>query len=680
MRLPFLPARHVHLDFHTPALIPDVAIEFDPHAFAETFRDAQVQSVNVFAKCHHGQCYYPTRTGTPHPALRGRDLLGEQIEALHRAGLRAPIYTPIAWEEDAATRYPEWRMLTRDGACAQVGRQAASSPPGQAPWHFVNFLHPEYQDYLEAHLRELVERYGKEVDGFWIDIVFFPPEACWSDASLTFRKRHQLLADDRATQARFESLAQQAFCSRFTRLLRGLAPRASVFYNSTNLLYTDSSLGSRQRNRLQTHWELESLPSGFWGYQHFNRLARTFGNWGKPWLGMTGRFQKMWGDFGGLKPQAALEFECFRTQALGGAVCVGDQLPPRGVLDAGAYDLIGAVYSQCADADAFYAGSTPLPQVGIVTPGSARSDTALTDKALEGCIQTCDELHYDTVVLDDASELTGLHAIILPDWVEITPLLRRRLVRFQQSGGKLILSGRSAFLDSGEPALPGLGLRSVGTVDAYPTYWRVDPSFDARLARSERVFYGAGQCIETDTGIDILARRASPYFRRTEVAFASHFQTPARAESDPYPAIVAGTNFVYFADPVFTDYRQSGNTAARDAVSAALQRLVGVAPFGHGLPTTVLCTPRRRRTDLLLTLLHYIPTRKALDIDMIEERSSFAGEVLRIAGNPPHIHLPLLAQTLDFDPRVSGFVLPMAKGRLLVEVPGYFARPRRPRR
>ena len=102
-----------------------------------------------------------------------------------------------------------------------------------------------------------------------------------------------------------------------------------------------------------THAEVESLPSGPWGYHHFPRVARALAHWGKPWLGMTGRFQRSWGDFGGIKPLAALEYECFRTQALGGANSVGDQLPPRGTLDADAYDLIGRVYEQCEEAEAF---------------------------------------------------------------------------------------------------------------------------------------------------------------------------------------------------------------------------------------------------------------------------------------------------------------------------------------
>jgi hypothetical protein len=39
-----------------------------------------------------------------------------------------------------------------------------------------------------------------------------------------------------------------------------------------------------------------------------------------------------------------------RAQALGGANSVGDQLPPRGILDPDAYELIGAVYAQCEEA------------------------------------------------------------------------------------------------------------------------------------------------------------------------------------------------------------------------------------------------------------------------------------------------------------------------------------------
>jgi hypothetical protein len=661
--------RQVHLDFHTSPFIPDVGSEFDARAFAQTFKRAHVNSVTIFAKCHHGMCYYPTKTGAQHPALRGRDLLGEMIEALHREGIRAPVYTTVAWEENVADLHPEWRQLRADGTFAQVANADPTQPPHPGGWRFNNFVHPDYQDYIEAHVRELLA--GYDIDGLFFDILFFDPQACWSEASVKFREKHNLLGHDRATQTRFETLAQTAFSRRFTRLIHGINKQATIFYNSPNPIFTDARVGVRTRHDLQTHWELESLPSGFWGYQHFPRLARAFGSWGKPWLGMTGRFQKMWGDFGGLKPVAALEYECFRSQALGGANSIGDQLPPRGRLDAGAYDLIGKVYAQCEAAEPFYAGSTPLPQIGILAPGHIELDSAITDKSLEGAVQICEEAHYDAVVLDDASDLKGLDLLILPDTVTITAALKKRLAPFLAQGGKLVLSAKSGFGPSGKSDIPGIALRRTGTVELYPTYWRAKTAFSNALAMSDRVVYLPGETIEFGRGIRIDVERVLPYFKRTDLTFSSHFQTPPTAKADRHPAVVSGKNFVYFADPIFREYRQSGNIAVRDGCLEAMRRLIGPAPFGAGLPTTILSVPRRRGRDLLLTLLHYIPTRKALDIDMIEERSSFAGELL---------HLPKAANhVIDFETKIpltkdadGAFSLPMKKGRLLLEVPSYF--------
>ncbi|MFA6960714.1 MAG: beta-galactosidase [Opitutaceae bacterium] len=662
--------RQVHLDFHTSPFIPDVAAEFDADAFAENFRRALVNSVTVFAKCHHGQCYYPTRTGVQHPALKGRDLLGEQIEALHRVGIRAPIYTTIVWEEDVADKHPEWRQMRLDGNFARCANADPSLPPQPGGWRFNNFLHPDYQDYIEAHVRELLGRY--DVDGLFFDIVFFDPQSCWSDASVAFREKHGLLGKDAITQARFESAAQVSFANRFTPLIQGIKKDATIFYNTPNPIFADSKLGVRARHDLQTHWELESLPSGFWGYQHFPRLARAFGNWGKPWLGMTGRFQRMWGDFGGLKPQAALEYECFRTQAHGGANSVGDQLPPRGTPDAGAYDLIGAVYAQCAAAEPFYAGSTPLPQIGILAPGNPLIDGNLTDQSLEGAVQMCEEAHYDCVVLDDLSSMDGYDLILLPDSVALTPALTENLTRFLVRGGKVILSHQSAFDSTGLCQLPGFPLKQVGSVEKFPTYWRTRADFCTHLSRSDRVVYLPGLNVESGPGVEVLVERVLPYFKRTDLTFSSHFQTPPQAKSDKFFAVMAGDNFVYFADPVFREYRQSGNIAVRDAWKAAMVRLVGPAPYGDGLPSTILSVPRRRGNDLILSLLHYIPTRKALTVDMVEERSSFAGECLRLPENAKRIIDTQTDQELERQ-QDGAFILPTTKGRLLLVAPGVFA-------
>jgi hypothetical protein len=84
-----------------------------------------------------------------------------------------------------------------------------------------------------------------------------------------------------------------------------------------------------------------------------------------------------------------------------------------------------------------------------------------------------------------------------------------------------------------------------------------------------------------------------------------------------------------------------------------------------------LCVPRRRGRDLLLTLLHYVPLRKALDIDVIEERMSFAGESLDLPANAKTVRVFGTGETLPVNSDGS-FILPVTKGRLLLEVPEFF--------
>jgi hypothetical protein len=188
----------------------------------------------------------------------------------------------------------------------------------------------------------------------------------------------------------------------------------------------------------------------------------------------------------------------------------------------------------------------------------------------------------------------------------------------------------------------------------------------------DKVFYQRGLNVRGGKGTRTLAERVLPYFQRTDEHFSSHAQTPPVAAVSGWPAVIEGKGFVYFTDPVFREYRRSGNIPARDMVKMAAERLVGPPSFGAGLPTTVLVVPRRRERDLILTLLHYVPVRKSLEIDVIEERMGFAGMELKLNRMPSEIRVfgtgERLART------GTGFLLPQASGRLLLESRGYFAR------
>ena len=93
-------SRQVHLDFHTSEHLENIGAQFDKAAWQKTLKAAHVNSINIFAKGHHGYSYYPTKVGTQHPNL-GFDLLKSQIEASHEIGIKTPLRCKLDVQPDS---------------------------------------------------------------------------------------------------------------------------------------------------------------------------------------------------------------------------------------------------------------------------------------------------------------------------------------------------------------------------------------------------------------------------------------------------------------------------------------------------------------------------------------------------------------------------------------------------
>ena len=46
--------RQIHLDFHTSKYLQNIGKDFDKVSWQEALKEANVQSINIFAKGHHG--------------------------------------------------------------------------------------------------------------------------------------------------------------------------------------------------------------------------------------------------------------------------------------------------------------------------------------------------------------------------------------------------------------------------------------------------------------------------------------------------------------------------------------------------------------------------------------------------------------------------------------------------
>jgi len=165
----------VHLDFHTSPDIRDVGARFDKAALTKAVRDAHIDLMTVFAKCHHGYTYYPSRVSTMHPHL-SFDLLGEQIEAIHAAGAKAPIYITVGWSKKDADEHPEWHHrhwrtgVTLSSNPLPSPDAAPDTPLADCTWVTLCPV-GSYREHLEAITREVCERYDPS-DGIFYDICF----------------------------------------------------------------------------------------------------------------------------------------------------------------------------------------------------------------------------------------------------------------------------------------------------------------------------------------------------------------------------------------------------------------------------------------------------------------------------------------------------------------------------
>lgn len=648
-----LPFRQVHLDFHTGPGIPDVGRDFDARAFARTLKQAHVNSVTVFAKCHHGHLYYKTKHPARHPGLKpGLDLLAQQVEALHREGIRAPVYLSVQCDEYAANAHPEWICRKPDGSLVTAKPLQAIYP--HYSWQILD-MSSDYQDYLAEQTAEVLKLF-KPVDGLFFDM-------CWdqetvSHAALRAMARKNLNPELEADRKRHAHEVAIAYMKRFHRQVKASAPEASVYFNSRPLA------GLPEEIPYLGQVEIEALPTGGWGYLYFPknvRFARTFP---RPYIGMTARFHKGWADFGGLKPAAALEYETAQMLAHGAGCSIGDQLHPRGVLDRATYDLIGGAYARVAAREPWCQGAKAQVDIGLFqVPVDTSSVQASVSGSDEGATRLLTQLKQQFDVVHAGSDLSRYRLLILPDFVKLDAAKARELSAYVRAGGSLLCTGFSGLSpDGSQVLLKELGLKAHGPSPFLATYFRMARGFGAGIAAADHVMYERGVRV-VPAGATTVAGVVDPYFDRAWNHFSSHMQTPGEKLSRYAAATIKG-RVGYIAYPLFAAYAQHGNAPFRQLLAALLDRLLPDPLLRVQAPTsteaTVMRQEKERRT--IVHLLQYCPERRANGMDLVEDVVPIreVGLSLRLAKAPKRVSLAPEGEALPFT---------YADGRCRVTVP-----------
>ncbi|MHB9070974.1 MAG: alpha-amylase family protein [Sedimentisphaerales bacterium] len=568
--------RQVHLDFHTSPVIENIGEKFNKKQWQQALRMGHINSITCFAKCHHGWSYHETKIGKRHPHLKF-DLLRGQYDAAKELDINVPIYLSAGVDNLASCEHPEWREIGADGRYIGWTRDILD-----AGFHCMCFNSP-YLNYLCEQIYEVVELFP-EADGIFLDITTQGQCCCkWCLKAMTANTFDACIEADRK---RCAELTMERYYREATIACKRVRKDMPVFHNSGHI-----QRGNREILKHFSHLELESLPTGGWGYDHFPLSAKYCKNLPYDYLGMTGKFHTTWGEFGGYKHPNALKYECSAMLAYGAKCSIGDQLHPSGEMDMSTYKMIGSVYEEVEAKEPWCENVKNVADIGLLSCEATNLMNITAQEVQEGVSSDAGvarillEGHFLFDALDCDMNFSKYKILVLPDEVHIGSTLKTKLDDYLQGGGKLLLTGQSGLSMDNKGFVFDIGASWHGQSEFQPDYILPSKEYRPSFVDSPLVMYMRSQRIKVTSGKS-LGHVHDPYFNRNYKHFCSHQHAPARPESSGFDCGVRNGNIIYLAHPVFSIYRAFGAVAYKEYIINVLQSLLDEPTINVNLPST----------------------------------------------------------------------------------------------
>ncbi|KAF1304940.1 alpha-amylase family protein [Candidatus Enterococcus willemsii] len=598
--------RQVHLDFHTPVLPFKLGKNFNKETFQKTLKDAHVNSVTLTGRCHHGHIYYQTKLPARHPQMEG-DFLMEQVDACHEIGINAPIYLTVGWDAFSADKHPDWLERKPDGSMYGFQDYGQLSPG----WKTLCFNTP-YLNYLKTQIIDTMEHFGSKLDGLFFDIVW--QDECCCNYCIEKMVSRNLDPENTDERQLFAKMTEKYLKDEIYKTVHTLNPECPIFFNEGNIL------PSIQSNLEEySHLEIESLPSGEWGYQHFPTVVRYAKNLGKEYVGMTGKFHKVWADFGSYKNSAALEYETFLALAHGAKCSIGDQMYPDGTLQPATYNLIGSVYKEVEKLEQYNENTRALTEIAIVHPGVIMDSDTKVDFSLAGAVNMLKEAHCQFDIVDLQMDWNKYSIVVLPDKIIMNDEIKLKIASYLENTNGKILATYQSGLDEKKQFLPAWEVTYFGENVYNPTYGQYCSFLEKQLPKGEIVLHGQGLLVKSAQS-HVLGAEYCPMYQRNYQHYYSHFQAPV-SEASGYVVSSQSERVIYFSHPLFEMYKVHGVQQYKQMILAALKEMLGHMFIETNVPTTgeIILNHKCDKQELVLNILHYIPQRKAIELDTIED-------------------------------------------------------------
>ena len=583
--------RQIHLDFHTSPMIPEIGARFDKEHWQKTLKDAHVDSITCFATGHHGWSYYKTEVGDMHPHLNF-DLLREQFDACKEIDVNVPIYLTAGVNNLEAEKNPGWREINSDGR--YVGWTASPIESGFKTMCF----NTDYLDLLCKQIDEVVQLFPN-CDGIFLDII--SQGQCCCPRCIEDMQANNL--DPRVEEDRI-AWSKQVLLKYYkatTDAAKKYDSNMRIFHNSGHIQPGDTSI-------LQyfSHLELESLPTGGWGYDHFPMSAKYVKKLEK-WdiMGMTGKFHTTWGEFGGIKHPNALRYECAAMIAYGTKCSIGDQLHPCGKLDDTTYKVIGEAYREVAQKEPWCDDAVNVADIALLSVDAMSKDQKRNNPSDIGANRILLEGQFLYDILDAEMDFSDYKMLIIPNGIEIDSNLKAKIDSYLTAGGKLIIVGNSV-VDENENLIFDIGAEYCGQSPYSPDFLQPVEGFMPSFGGTPFVNYVGTQRIRVTDGTT-LGDVYDPYFNRAYNHFCSHQHTPFKPDASGFACGSTKGNILYLSNPIFILYSGYGAVIYKEYAINCINYLLGTDKTAEvSLPSTgrITLTEQSEEKRNILHLLY----------------------------------------------------------------------------
>ena len=592
--------RQVHLDFHTSGLIPKLGGRFSKEQFQAALKAGHVDSITIFSKCHHGWAYHPSKANRIHPELTF-DLLGAQLEACREIDVNAPVYISAGFDEKEVLDHPEWLNVAPGSNTADT-----FTKPG---YHLMCYNTP-YLDVLEAQVEEVMEKYNP--CGIFLDISNV--RMCTCASCVKSMLENGMDPTDEADILKHGEMVYANYCKRMEAAVRKYSATATIFHNAGHIAH-----GRRDIAGYDTHLELESLPTGGWGYDHFPMSSAYTRTLGMDFLGMTGKFHTTWGEFGGFKHPNALIYETGLSLACGACISIGDQLHPSGEMNMSTYNLIGKAYELVEKKEPWCRGAKNVSDIAVLSCEAVLSSGrgGFGTDSNTGANRILLEGKHVFDFIDEEADFGNYKLLILPDQILLCEKLTARLEDYIANGGKLLLTGVSG-LDMDMKAFTlDVGADFGGFNPVRPDY--MIPKFETVNGETAYVMYSQGMLLKNVTG-EVFAERQASYFNRAYNHFSSHQHTPNDVDAPLTPAAVKKGSIAYIGWNVFEDYATKGELVCKELALHAIDLLLGDSrTIVTDLPDRGVATVTKQADRTIVHLLFAHTTVRGKGIEVIED-------------------------------------------------------------